>query len=701
MSAISLPAARYYPSAPLAGNERVIYRASNCLLRGREPYTYFQAYAGSENINEQLPTLNISGTVTFTSSFTTVTGSGTAFLDELHLGQRLQAAGGEPLVVERIIDQETFINARVPTSDAAGVVVSRLPNLFALDNERGSQLAGNAQKFDKGTIISVGQGELYVNGAVLAGESLTATRRAQVAIYDSGTQTYTVEDVGFDNSPTLTNSAITVVGSGGTKNMSAGYYSFMVAYYSDITSGYSNPTDVLLSGGTAGYQITAASSTFRLDKSADTPPDKATGYIIYATAFGGSSAISQVNAIQGPWYELKRVPFTDFTGAYYSFDYVDADLSTTFATQDNDTPPDAEFVTVQAGFLNLVSTNGAGVDSTGREASTSPGPMVTPMSAYNFDGFPATTRVPTEGGETIIGYVTAAGRLFVMTPNSLQASTPTGLPTAPFTLRPFWKRGFVSPDNLLFVDDTLYGFSGNKMFRSIATGDTAQESYDFASDVEAQLNEVSAGYVFVTHDPKNELVCVFASAIRLNDDSFWETDVFCYSLTKGQWMPTVTLSSTDSDWIISGAAEVNGSLYFVAGGRVGGVSNTYHTYKFDSPDGEQTPWYICWAMQDLGVELVPKNVTRMRPKGKYTNATMSLYGVAANEVVDVTDLETGDNPILSVALDDSTEVTQYQASKVRSKNLMMLTARIDGTCVDGADEHHELVLNCDVVGSIK
>ncbi|WP_230681988.1 hypothetical protein, partial [Streptococcus pneumoniae] len=98
------------------------------------------------------------------------------------------------------------------------------------------------------------------------------------------------------------------------------------------------------------------------------------------------------------------------------------------------------------------------------------------MKGNNLDAYPATLKVPTEKGEVIIGTVSAAGRICVLTSNTLQAVTPTGLPSAPFTCRPFWRRGFQGTFNLAFVDDTLYGFTTAGMFRSIATGDEGAES---------------------------------------------------------------------------------------------------------------------------------------------------------------------------------------------------------------------------------
>lgn len=340
---VSVP---YKPSSPITGGEQAIYRGQNMLLRGVPGRQFYAAYNGSENLGEPIPAVALTGTLAFSPASNVITGTATAFQDELHFGQMVHIVGDRPLVVQSIDSQTQFTAYLPPTTTTASTTGYRVPGIFSLDTKRASLLWGNATLTDKGNIIAVGDGALYVNGSVLAGESLVATRRAQIALYDSAANNYSVEELGFDAAPNTINTAITVVGSGGTKNMSAGYYSFRIAYYSDITNGYGNPTATLLSGGTAGYQITAANSTFLFNfGSTSAPPSKATGYIIYATSYSGSSAISGVNAIQGAWYELRRIPFTELSGGTYAgtiaFDYVDNDLSASIVAFDLDPPPDA------------------------------------------------------------------------------------------------------------------------------------------------------------------------------------------------------------------------------------------------------------------------------------------------------------------------------------------------------------------------
>jgi len=707
MPETTLTSVPYRPSFPLTGAGSYIYRGQNMLLRGAQGQMFYSAYNGSEDINEPLPVSVLTGTLNLDPSTNVIIGTATAFLDELHIGQPVFVSGDRMLVVNTIQSQTQFTAYLPPTVTDATATAYKTRNLFSLDTKRGSLEWGNACLTDKGNIVAVGDGELYVNGAVLSGTSLTATRRAQIALYDSTTGNYSVEDLGFDVAPNTVNTAITVVGSGGTKNMSLGYYSFRIAYYSDVTNGWGNPTATLLSGGTAGYQITAANSTFLFNFGATSaPPSKATGYIIYASSYSGSSAISAVNAIQGAWYELRRVPFTDLSGGVYSgtiaFDYVDNDLSANLVAFDLEPPPDAEWVSLFTGYVNLISTNGQGVNTGDRVASTSPGPYIAPMLASNIDAYPDTQKVPTEKGETIIGFLNAAGRMFPMTPNTLQASTPTGLPSAPFTLRPFWQRGFATPNNLTCIDDTLYGFTTKGAYRSIATGDSAEASNDFAASVDAQTSEWSPGYVFVETDPKNSAVCYFNSCCSQNEDGYWESEIYPYSLKIYDWMPRILLTSSTRDCIVTGISKVHNALYFVMGGRVDGEADSFRTYSLDTGSGEAIPWFLCFSFLDGDVELIQKVLRKLRVKGAVTNGKIQVYVVSPDSDIDIDDLTTGNNPAFEINLDTSAVVKQYEVIKCRVKGLMW-AIRIEGVSVsDGTveslDQVHEIVNLFDVSG---
>ncbi len=91
-NSVTLVAQPFRPSSPLSGEESsCIFRGANVLLAGKLGLNYLRAYAGSLNIGENYTGVALTGTVTFSPSSTTVTGAGTSFLDELHLGQLIMA----------------------------------------------------------------------------------------------------------------------------------------------------------------------------------------------------------------------------------------------------------------------------------------------------------------------------------------------------------------------------------------------------------------------------------------------------------------------------------------------------------------------------------------------------------------------------------------------------------------------------------
>jgi len=701
---VSVP---YRPSQPITGQEAdSIYRGANVLLSGKLGENFYRSYAGSRNIGETFTGVALTGTISFSGSSTTITGTGTSFLNELHKGQIIIASNGEPLVVDRLVSTTSFIASRLPTTTGVTLTATIPPRLEAMDVYRMALAWGNPVVSDKGNILTVGSGVLYKNGAVLPGTSLTASRTVQLSLYNSTTAQYSTEAIGFSAVPLTSNTDVTVVGSGGTKNTALGFYSFKVGYYNDDTNGYSNPGPTLLSGGTAGYQVTVANSTFNFDFTSDVAnrPSNSTGYIIYASAFTNSSDQSAINAIQGAWYEVRRVPYSSLSGGdAIAFDYVDADLGN-LVSFDNDAPPDADWVALLAGYVTLVSTNGQGVNSGTRVSETSPGPYVAPQKGNNLDAYPSTYKVPTEKGEDIIGCVSTAGRLFVMTANTLQATTPTGLDDAPMTLRPFWKTGFANPYNVVAVNDQLYGFTSKGMYRSIATGDSAEATNDFASSVNDQMENWDAGHVYVVYDPKNRCVCVFHTGAYKNAQGYWVTEVYVYNLDIWDWTPPIILSDATRDMIVTGVATVQGTLYFIAGGRRASSTVRFDTFSWDDPlSNVAVPWYLVWSYSDSGNELIAKRINKVRPKGHFTDTEVQLYALTPNSSVDEADLETGNNPAWLTSLSNSTEVKQYPISKTRVRNASMWTVRVEGvgfaaTSYDECDEIHEIVVDISVSG---
>ena len=128
------------------------------------------------------------------------------------------------------------------------------------------------------------------------------------------------------------------------------------------------------------------------------------------------------------------------------------------------------------------------------------------------------------------------------------------------------------------------------------------------------------------------------------------------------------------------------------------------TFKWDTASSEPVPWFLSWVFSDDSVEIIPKIVHKVRPKGKLTDSTVSVFGIDPDSEIDVEDLVTGANAKINIALTNSTEITQYAVSKVKCKNLLMETIRIDGTSTfTGAegeviDQVHEIAIDLSVTG---
>jgi hypothetical protein len=149
--------------------------------------------------------------------------------------------------------------------------------------------------------------------------------------------------------------------------------------------------------------------------------------------------------------------------------------------------------------------------------------------------------------------------------------------------------------------------------------------------------------------------------------------------------------SPDSEYVVtsfgfSGAPELVSAaawelplLVWAAEGAVepfnptGGVM----TKRFDA--GEGSEWYICPSVVDSGVELLAKTIKGMRATGKFTNASMMLFGYDIGDGIDVGDLEAGANSSTGpVALTDSTQVAQSTMLNTNVTNSVLWAVRISG-----------------------
>lgn len=701
MTTKSFTPSTYWPTSPRSGNEGgKIFRMQNMVLRGETAEPYAEVYGGSFDLDEDIPTVTIGGTVATDPASLIVTGTGTAFISELHLGQFVEAYGGAPnvripLVVDEILDDLRFRACRLPHAATAGASLVKLPVIIEMSKIRGTLERGNAVEADLGTILAVGSGGLRRNGNILPGASLTATRAPQIAVLDFVSGNYNVFTLGM-----ATPVALSAVGvAGGTKNMQGGVYSIRAVPARMATKGYNNPSPkvevTIATGDVIQLTVPAADTANGQD-----------AWMFFVTLY------TQGGGINGPWYRYELpniyVPVgpgvgeVPAAGGTYDIEYNDAEVTgSDLLTFNNDAPPHAEFVALMTGIPIYISCMGPG--------NTSPGPYIASGKRSNIEAVPPTQYVSTSPPDTIIGFVVGVqGRLYLMCANSLQIAIATQAtdPRIPaFAVRPFWKSGFQNPESLISIGDNLVGMTTNGLARSISEGDEGSEEFGFAVAVEELLRRLSPGHCLLKLDAKNNALVLFHSGHSMNADGWWTTRAFMYGLRENKWIGDILLTSTTGDMIVSSAATINGQLEFLCGGRQADNTTTVRTYRWDDERAAMAvPYYLAWQFSDWGVEDRPKTVKGLGVVGKQAaGGTAGIHGVEPKGAVDVDLLEAGNagSKSGSISLPASGSPTQGDLIELDVDNLKQFTVRIDGTWPGNGerDRIDEVVIDAIVRGA--
>lgn len=572
---------RYLPTSVRSGDVTgSIFRKKNLITRGRGSNFYEEVFSGLEDINEPPALVSLTGTLTFTANSTNIAGVGTIFFTECHLGQFICAFSSDGLsswllVVRRIISDTSMEVWKAPDTSLTGAIGWQMSVLFAMNDQRGVALRGNAIKLDKGSILSVGSGTLYVNGDPLAGSSLTMTRAPKLSLFNATAETYTNFTLGMNTPTGITAAAV----AGGTKGMQAGIYSLVVQAARKETGGYN----------LASLKATVTIATN--DKVRVTLPamDTAAGqnaWRISVTTFQATLG-SELNYLEGPWffYQPAGAPVnctcTDAdvssAGGTFDIEWLDAEVErndTVDFTVPDDPPTDAEFVALLNNIPVWISCQGQG--NTTNPTMTSPGPFICPAKPGNVEAAPLQIAFSSSPPETILGVVSAQGRLYLLTINHLQIAQATPDDFVPILIRPFWKDGFANPYQLVFVNGNLYGFPVAGPSRSVGDGDEIEAERDWAEDVaEIVLGNGSTGsgwnpgQVLVGYDPFNDGVVFFHAADRLNDAGWWTTRWLMFGISQGFWIGDGEFSSDTEDQIVSGVATISDRLEIIIGGRGG------------------------------------------------------------------------------------------------------------------------------------
>lgn len=611
------------------------FRIRNMVQRGHAR-RYYEVFQGSKDLSENVPLVALTGTIDCTQGDPIITGTGTIFTVECHLGQYIilideDADSSALLVVKRIISDISMEvwqgqNEAQPTASFSGVTGWRMSVIFAVNDQRGTALRGNVLKLDKGTLLSVGDGTFRLNGTELSGSSLSLTREPQISIYDATDGTYDNYTLGMDTPTGISAAAV----SGGTKDMQAGNYSMVFTPARLATGGYNNPSarvDVTITTGDA-VEVTFGT--------ADTAHGQ-DAYDAWVTPFQATLG-ADLKYLEGPWFYYTTIAIADLVSNKITIEWLDGEIlgSPELVTFDNDPPPQGEFFELLNFTPTLISCRGPGrsiaiasatnadptvftttnlhglitgqevvisgatggwtavnatfevtvvdgnefsidVDSTGFGAlagtlvavyeDPSPGPFIAPAKPQNIEAFPIDLQFSSSPPETILGSVSAQGRIYLLTPNHLQIAQATPDQTVPILIRPFWKDGFAHPYQLVFLNGNLYGYTVGGPAKSIGEGDNIEAEKEWAGDMQELMQNWNPGQVLVAYDPFYDAIWFFHAADHLNEFGFWTTRILLWSPVQNKWIGEALLSQRDKDSIVSGVATVAEEIVWLMGGR--------------------------------------------------------------------------------------------------------------------------------------
>ena len=681
------PTGGFRPSAPYDGDVAdYIFRGKNMILRGAGATVYLETWQGVTNFGDASPPADVALTGTIEGTGITITGTGTLFTRELIPNQWILIANNIYQVYAIASDVSLTLAESLVAAVSAGATAYRVQTVVEVDNARGNLIRGSIIRFPNGNLLVVGDGVVRLNGNTLT-SSLTASKRIQLAVFNPANQQYSNFPLGM---AVVTTPIVLATTGGGTKNMQVGTYSVRITPARTTTGGYNNPSpktevaitvvndriqitfpamdtasgqdawDVYVSLFTTGGGIEGPWYFYKTVTTADVSSAGGNYVIEYNDAeVSGSRLLTFDNdpppdacfvaTLQGLPILLScngRGRKLAGTAATVATDNTVTGTSTAFTSEINrgqliyidnrlytvTTVTSNTSIEVDPAPLNTAS----GLDIS--LADTAPGPVVRPakpaINGANVEAFPANFKVAVDPPENIIGWVRGAqGRIFLMTENYLHLCSSTGNPDLPVTIRPFWRSGFRNPYALIFVNDTLYGYTRNGPTRSVGDGDETIEEHSFAAPVQAVFRSWVADRVQVGYDAKNEAVCFFHSG-PASGSTPRSTECLMFMLRLGKWSPTIIIENVAANRALTGVATVAGSMVLVLSGA---------NYQWDTGT-EAIGGYVATGFMDAGDPGADKTLTAMQMTGYSTDIVNGgIWAASAGEDVPIVDLENGTN----------------------------------------------------------
>ena len=552
----------YVPSMPRTGDDSsTVFRKNNLITIGRAGRYYEEVYSGQGDLNENLDMVALTGTIEITAdtlpNTSTVTGTGTAFYSECHLGEPILGILNDEswfFKPKQIISDTQMIVWGTHTT-ASGVTGWRMPRLNADNVSRQTCLTGGGMGTDKGNYFGAGSGVVRTNGTAFSA-SWTLDESPSLNLFDPVAGTYTNFPLGMGEPTGITAAAV----AGGTKDMQAGSYSLVVCAGRKETGGYNNPSariDVTIATGDK-VRITFPAMDTAVGQSA---------WPVFVTPFRATLG-ADLQYLEGPWFYYITVTDDDVSPAGGTFDieWLDAEVIVNeLATFNNDPPTDAE----GAALLNNIPVwwGCFGKGDTANPTQTNRGPFICPAKPTNIEAAPSELSFSSSPAEIILWVLSAQGRLYLLTANHLQIAQATPDQNVPILIRPYWKDGFTSPDQLVFVNGNLYGYPVAGPSRSVGEGDEIEAERDWAADVAEIMKNWNPGHVIVGYDPFRDMVLFLHCADHLNDAGFWTSRMLGFGIAQNFWIFDGLLTSDTQDMIVSGIATVADRLELLVGGR--------------------------------------------------------------------------------------------------------------------------------------
>lgn len=637
---------------------------------------YLKCYAGTLDLEETIPTEPLTGTVSIVQDSTEMVGTATLFSSELRSGQYL-FVDEFLLIVNEIADDTHCTIYKAPNAAVTAATVERLPVLYEIQNQRGTQIQGDSVESDKGAIFGTGFGTVRINGQVLPGDSLDLDGAPLIAIFDPATGNYTVYDLNPGMQPPTTSPTVTSV-VGGIHNMQPGNFSARLVPARTATNGYTNP------GPQIPFTIVTEGDQAEFDFGAGPTMDIATGQD--AWDFYASENIDSLPVnVQGPWNYVKTVTAAELVAAgnKVHLDYANAEINRLGLLDFNNNPPPP------CGYVAFLEGGPVWISCRGKLSDTF-GPSIRPGKPRNAEAAPADWDVTSTPPQNILGVTSSLARLYFPTPSSLQQGVYLGS-TDPFqivpsvSMRPYWHVGFAHGNQLVFVLGDLYGYPHAGPTRS--TADSEMVAEQFFGEYVAEITEQWIGaQVLVGYDPQLRAICFFHSADSQNEAGFWRTRVLLWGIKQAGWIGDVFISSDTRDMCVSGVATVNEHLQFLAGGRLdAGIQ--VDTFEFNSASGESVPYYAAW--QGVAAPSQNLSVRAASATGRLTDGVIQIYGFDEEVDIDYDLLESGTGALIEIPIGTTDGIVRTFRHRFNAPNCGLAILRVAGEW-DGVDEPDQI-----------